>query len=269
MTLTHSFGSIRLRSYTAWRQRSSARESSSSPVRKPVFTSGQACLRFSTPTKLSCSTASGSGKVTFLPGSHYRSDGSTHTVTSLVSGEQVQVNVRRRVVDATYLSPSVPATSPPPFGVACGVRLATINDIAPLTEATSTYVIVGSGKTATDAIVWLLGNGVDPDQCVWVRPRDPWMLNRAVVQLDPAVFLGTAADILSAAADAATVDDLFVRLEAGDRRRRPDCALCSLRPPTRQWSLSGERIGSGCRPSELVSVLWSRPGRLCRGDTRR
>ena len=36
------------------------------------------------------------------------------------------------------------------------------------------------------------------------RPRDPWMLNRAVVQPDPVVFLGTAADIMEAAAAAAS-----------------------------------------------------------------
>ena len=59
------------------------------------------------------------------------------------------------------------------------------------------YVIVGSGKTATDACIWLLDNGVDPDAICWVRPRDPWMLNRAVVQPDPAVFIGMAADTLA------------------------------------------------------------------------
>jgi hypothetical protein len=76
------------------------------------------------------------------------------------------------------------------------------------------YVIVGSGKTATDGIVWLLGNGVPPERIVWVRPRDPWMLNRAVVQPDPAVALGLAADTMAAAADADSLDDLFLRLEA-------------------------------------------------------
>ena len=58
-------------------------------------------------------------------------------------------------------------------------------------------MIVGSGKTATDACIWLLARGVDPDAICWVRPRDPWMLNRAVVQPDPAVFLGMAADTMA------------------------------------------------------------------------
>src|SRR4051812_16855853 len=48
----------------------------------------------------------GSGRVTFLGGSEYQAEGPTNLVTSLVSGERVQVRVRRRVVDATYLSPT-------------------------------------------------------------------------------------------------------------------------------------------------------------------
>ena len=84
------------------------------------------------------------------------------------------------------------------------------------------YVIVGSGKTATDAIVWLLANGVEPDRIAWVRPRDPWMLNRAMVQPDPAVALGLAADTMTAAAHAESLDDLFLRLEAAGVMLRVD-----------------------------------------------
>ena len=71
--------------------------------------------------------------------------------------------------------------------------VAPINVLATLTSAPEHFVIVGSDKTATDAIVWLLRNGVDPDRIVWVRPRDPWMLDRAVVQPNPLVALGLAA----------------------------------------------------------------------------
>lgn len=155
-----------------------------------------------------------SGRATFLGGGEYHAEGPSHLVRSLVSGETVQVDVRRRVVDATYLSPTIPATTPPPFGVADDVRVVAINELATLTAAPSSYVMVGSGKTATDGIVWLLGNGVPPDRIVWVRPRDPWMLNRAVVQPDPVVALGLAADTMRSAADAESLDDLFLRLEA-------------------------------------------------------
>ena len=156
----------------------------------------------------------GSGRVTFLGGSDYHEEGSSHLVTSRVSGETVQVDVRRRVVDATYLAPTIPATTRPPFGVAGDVAVAPINALATLPAAPSDYVIVGSGKTATDAIVWLLRNGVAPERIVWVRPRDPWMLNRAVVQPDPVVAMGMVADTMASAADAESLDDLFLRLEA-------------------------------------------------------
>jgi hypothetical protein len=164
----------------------------------------------------------GSGRVTFLGGSEYHTDGTAHLVTSRVSGETAEVRVRRRVVDATYLAPTIPATTPPPFGTAGDVRVATINGLANLAAAPSRYVIVGSGKTATDGIVWLLAHGVDPDRIVWVRPRDPWMLNRAVVQPDPRVALGLAADTMAAAAEADSLDDLFLRLEAAGVMLRVD-----------------------------------------------
>jgi hypothetical protein len=164
----------------------------------------------------------GSGQVTFLGGSEYRAEGSSHVVTSLVSGETVQVDVRRRVVDGTYLSPTIPATTPPPFAVADDVEVVAVNELARLAAAPENYVIVGSGKTATDGIVWLLGNGVAPDRITWVRPRDPWMLNRAVVQPDPAVAVGLAADTMAAAASAQSLDDLFLRLEAAGVMLRID-----------------------------------------------
>ena len=164
----------------------------------------------------------GSGRVTFLGGCEYHADGPSHLVTSRVSGETVQVDVRRRVVDAAYLSPTIPATTPPPFGVADDVRVVAINELARLSAAPNNYVIVGSGKTATDGIVWLLAHGVQPDRIVWVRPRDPWMLNRAVVQPDPVVALGLAADTMAAAADAESLDDLFLRLEAAGVMLRID-----------------------------------------------
>ena len=150
-----------------------------------------------------------SGKVEFFPNSEYVGDG---TIVSRVSGERLEVP-GSRIVDARYLAPSIPAEKPPPFGVSPDARVVPVNDLARLEEAPSQYVIVGSGKTATDACIWLLSRGVDPDAICWVRPRDPWMLNRAVVQPDPAVFLGMAADTMQAAEESTSLEDLFLRLE--------------------------------------------------------
>ncbi len=164
----------------------------------------------------------GSGKVTFLGAHEHHTDGASQLVTSRVSGDTTEVDVRRRVVDATYLAPAIPATTPPPFGVTDDASVVAVNELAHLDAAPDRYVIVGSGKTATDGIVWLLTNGVPPDRITWVRPRDPWMLNRAVVQPDPMVALGLAADTMTAAADAESLDDLFLRLEAAGVMLRID-----------------------------------------------
>lgn len=151
-----------------------------------------------------------SGRVEFFGGCEYIGD---RSFVSRVSGEQFTVPERCRVVDAHYLAPRVPAEVPPPFEAGDDVRVVAVNDLARLEQPASTYVIAGSGKTATDACIWLLARGVDPGAIVWVRPRDPWMLNRAVVQPVPEVFLGMVADIMQAGESAASLDDLFLRLE--------------------------------------------------------
>ncbi len=182
----------------------------------------------------------GSGRVTFLGGHDHRVVGGTHVVTSTVSGERTEVRVRRRVVDATYLSPTVPATTPPPFGVADEGRVVPVGGLADLTRTPSRFVVVGSGKTATDGIVWLLTNGVVPDRITWVRPREPWMLDRAVVQPDPAVALGLAADTMAAATEASSLDDLFLRLEAAGVMMRIDERLTptmAKTPTLGRWEL--------------------------------
>src|SRR6195952_2914901 len=169
----------------------------------------------------------GTGRVTFLGGSDYRAEGGDHYVTSRVSGEMVRVHVRRRGVDATMLPRKIPATPPPPFGVAAGdadrdADVIAVNDLARREAAPTNFVLGGSGKTATDGIIWLLANGVAPGRIAWVRPRDPWMLNRAVVQPDPPVAAGMAADTMAAAAAAESLDDMFLRLEAAGVMLRVD-----------------------------------------------
>ena len=40
------------------------------------------------------------------------------------------------------------------------------------------YLIVGGGKTGIDAVLYLLGHGVDSDKIAWIVPNDSWFLNR-------------------------------------------------------------------------------------------
>ncbi len=66
------------------------------------------------------------------------------------------------------------------------------------------------------------------------------MLNRAVVQPDPVVALTMAADTMAAAADAESLDDMFVRLEAAGVMLRidPNVTPTMAKTPTLgQWEL--------------------------------
>ena len=202
----------------------------------------------------------GSGKVSFHPSCEYLGDGA---FASRLSGKRYEVRGSARVVDARYLSPRIPARTAPPFGLADGVHVVPVNDLVNLGGAPSQYVIVGTGKTATDACVWLLDNGVDPDAICWVRPRDPWMLNRAVVQPNPAVFLGMAADIVEAAAAAASPDDLFRRLEEAGVMLRIDRSVTptmAKTPTLAQWEL--DRLRTIENVVRLGHIRHAEPTRL-------
>ncbi len=141
---------------------------------------------------------------------------------SILSGQRTQVRVRKKIVDATYYSPPVPATHTPKFTVAPGVRLVPPNAL-PQLWATNTaaarprqFAILGAGKTAMDAVVWLLQSGADPDSIQWVVPRDSWLVNRITTQPGPEFFneaIGGQADQMEAFAKAQSIDDLFARLE--------------------------------------------------------
>lgn len=177
-----------------------------------------------------------SGRVELLTGSEVQG----RTITSLVSGERVEVPESCRVVNAHYLAPTIPAEVPPPFVVGHGARVLPVNDLVRLEDAPSQYVVVGSGKTATDAIVWLLARGTDPGAICWVRPRDPWMLDRSRVQPAPEVFLGLAADLMQAVAASTSLDDAFLRLEEAGVMLRIDRSVTptmAKAPTLARWEL--------------------------------
>ena len=201
-----------------------------------------------------------SGRVEVFTSCEYDGD---RQVVSRVSAQRFEVPERCRVVDARYLAPDIPAETAPPFEVADGARVVPVNDVVGLTEAPSQYVVVGSGKTATDACIWLLARGVDPDAICWVRPRDPWMLNRAVVQPDPAVFLGMVADTMQAATVAASLEDLFLRLEEAGIMLRVDRTVTptmAKAPTLATWEL--DQLRTIQNVVRLGHVRRVEPGRL-------
>ena len=205
-----------------------------------------------------------SGKVTFFPNSEHLGG---RRWASRLSRQHFDVPDSCRVVNAHYLAPHIPAETPAPFGVADGVCVIPVNDLVRLSEIPGQFVIVGSGKTATDAIVWLLDNGVDPDAVCWLRPRDPWMFNRAVVQPDPVIYSGMVADVLEAACEATSPDDLFLRMEAAGVMLRVDPRVTpsmAKTPTLAHWEL--DRLRNIENVVRLGHVRHVEPGRMvCAG----
>ncbi len=158
-----------------------------------------------------------SGRVRFFGMSDCVSAGQgEHRLVSRLTGDATTVRVRRRVVDARYLEPSIPATHVPSFDADPGVRLIPVNDLVRLDAPASGFTVIGAGKTAMDACLWLLEAGVPPEAIRWIRPRDAWLLDRAFQQpldLVPRLIEGVSL-YLEAAAQADDVTDLFRRLEA-------------------------------------------------------
>jgi hypothetical protein len=142
-------------------------------------------------------------------------DPGEYQLRSLLTGEPTTVHVRRRLVDATYLESSIPATHTPPFAVDPDARVVTPNDLVSLTEPPSGFTVIGAGKTAMDSCCWLVDNGVAPEAIRWIRPSDPWVNDRASLQPLRLVgnFTAWLADQNEACAGAADLRDLVSRLE--------------------------------------------------------
>jgi NAD(P)-binding Rossmann-like domain len=156
-----------------------------------------------------------SGRVTYVPMSSYDGKGQ---ITSLLTGAKTNVKVGKKTVDGTMSGTTVPSTHKRGFSIAEGVRCIPLNDLPRVSQPPAGgYVVVGSGKTGMDAALWLLDNGVAPDQIRWIMPRDAWWLDRAKAQFHPDYFaasVGNVAEQMDALATATSVDDLFHRLEA-------------------------------------------------------
>jgi len=153
------------------------------------------------------------GRVRYFPSCDYLGE---HRFVSRLTGASWRARVRRKLVDATYLEGSFPATSPPPFPIADGVRCVTAGELARLDGHPERFAIIGGGKTALDACVWLLEQGVPARAIRWIRPRDAWWMNRRFQQpatLLPDFYRGVAIQF-EAMAQAGSVDELFARLES-------------------------------------------------------
>lgn len=175
-----------------------------------------------------------SGRVSYFPMSEYLGDG---RFRSLISGKEFQVNVRKRVVDSTYMKVEVPSMRPPRYAVADGVTCVSPNELPKLRRGFDQYTIVGGGKTGMDACLWLLQQGVAPARLRWIIPRDPFVFDRADSQPGAGAnaFTSPAGQARAKAlVEATSVDDLFDRLSASGMMVRlfPDVRPTNFRCAT-------------------------------------
>ena len=139
-----------------------------------------------------------------------------HRIRSRVSGATQDVRVRRKLIDTSFVGGEIPATSPPPFELAEGVRCVAAGEVVRVADHAGRFVVIGAGKTALDTCVWLLSRGVSAEAIQWVKPREGWWINRRYNQpytLLPDFYVGAGMQ-LQAMAQARTVDEVYTRLEA-------------------------------------------------------
>lgn len=179
--------------------------------------------------QLMCQRFLPSRRVRYFPMSNMVSE---NEFDCLLSGRRQRVSAIKKRVDATFSETAVPATHPPKYSVAAGVRCVPLNDLPNIRAPQSSYVVVGSGKTGIDACLWLLERGVEPALIRWIMPRDAWLIDRAKVQPGEEFFLSTFASIarqMDAINAAHSIPDLFMRLNAsGDLLRIDESVIPTM-----------------------------------------
>ncbi len=170
-----------------------------------------------------------SGRVKYLPMHDAEEKGKLEVdATPLLGGGAARIRVRKRIVDSTFFDTAIPVTHERKFEVAEGVECIAPNELPRRAPAHAEYVILGGGKTAMDAGVWLIENGADPGKITWARPRDSWLINRETTQPTTRFFnqsVGGMALQMEAIKAATSVDDLFDRLEAAGLMLRIDPSI--------------------------------------------
>ena len=118
------------------------------------------------------------------------------------------VTIRKRLVDASYLTADVPSLRPPKFPVADGINLCPVNGLWQRQPDKHTrFVVIGAGKTGIDAVLHLLDTGVEQSQISWIAPNDSWLLNRE--PLDARVAEYSMFGFMRAADQAKDMQDFF------------------------------------------------------------
>ena len=164
-----------------------------------------------------------SGRLQWFPMSSV-DDGS---IRSLLSGARTDVTARK-VVDATHSQMQIPSVNPPAYTVDPGVTCVPPNELPRRSAGHDQFVVVGAGKTAMDACIWLLDNGTPPEHIRWIMPATPGCStvgspNRARSTLRRSARASPTRSNPSRSAD--NVDDILLNLEEREFLARIDPAI--------------------------------------------
>ena len=114
-------------------------------------------------------------RVTVFLNSEYSCEEGVHTIAS--KDEQVfKVPVACGKLVNCLTKVEVPSMRKAPFPVHESVCMKPINDLPKAMESGTfdKYVVIGAGKTGSDAIMHLLENNVNPESITWIISRDIW-----------------------------------------------------------------------------------------------
>ena len=165
------------------------------------------------------------GRVRYFANCEYRDNG---TIYSFLSGKTHDVSVRLKTVDTSYTGGTIPATHSRKFDVDANIHCISPTALANSKHTVDQYVVIGSGKTGIDVCLWLLAQGVLPDQIIWIMPRDAWFIDRRGFQPTAEFYdtrLRLAVQENEAIISATSYDDLFNRLEKAGSLLRLDPSI--------------------------------------------
>ncbi|SEB45312.1 Pyridine nucleotide-disulphide oxidoreductase [Tenacibaculum sp. MAR_2009_124] len=150
-----------------------------------------------------------SGKVTFLGKHNYLGNGKVENMDNL--DEVLHFNIRKKIVNASYMKVEVPSTTKPKYLVDEGVPFKPLNDLVEEYKKWKNFYIIGNGKTGIDAVLYLIGRGIKTDNIHWITPSDAWYFNRDIAQVG--CVSGEILTHVSKLTKAQRPDDIFLEME--------------------------------------------------------
>lgn len=129
-----------------------------------------------------------SGQLTYFPNCSYdfeqEVEGNVHRFSTNDGKKTYSVEVSEKMVNGILGECIIPSKVPPKFPIDEGISIMTPNQIydshhAKTLERKTHYVVLGAGKTAMDAVVYLQRHAnVKTQNISWVISNDVWMLAR-------------------------------------------------------------------------------------------